>query len=174
MRVFLQNCGWQEGSERISLVVDLTHFETQESEHKYDAIESACLSVKADDDVSAFIEHEFSRSWAIEAMSADDAEKWRSSFCIVLSDKDTGDYLGFAAINTANRNWFGPMGVRRDCRSKGLGRLLVKSAFLRAKENGINSLILPWVNEKEMFYNNIIQDIERQVFFKFETDLPTK
>ena len=79
-------------------------------------------------------------------------------FCIVLSDKDRRDYLGFAAINTANRNWFGPMGVRRDCRSRGLGWLLVQSAFLKAKENGINSLILPWVNEKETFYRNVIPD----------------
>ena len=112
--------------------------------------------------------HFFSRSWAIEAMSADDTDESKASFCIVLSDIDTGDYLGFAACNTANRNWFGPLGVRSDCRSKGLVRMLVQSAFLKAKKSGINSFILPWVNEKEAFYRNVIPDLERHVFYKFE------
>ncbi len=169
----LNKNGWEKTSHRINLNIEIEHqydfdkeIETILLENK--EIELSVNRIQPGDDTFKFIKQEFSYSWALESVSSFSN---CNSFCSVLKDSGSNEFLGFAAVNTANPNWFGPMGVRKDLRSKGFGKLLVLHAFYNAQKLGTSSLILPWVNEKEVFYKKIFKNVERYVFLKFQKEI---
>ncbi len=168
---FLLGCGWERLSDRISLNANLENIEPDVVH--LDELQSAMPDVsleiageKIRNKLLRFVYDEFSESWAAQTERAFEGEE--QSYCSVVIDKKSDKILGFATVNTANPNWFGPMGVRADARKNGLGSMLVMHALQHAKERGVKRLIFPWINEKEAFYKSIIGDAERVVFGKFE------
>ena len=114
-------------------------------------------------EVLGFIETEFSQSWAKETESAFIPE--HPAFCSIARDSK-GKIIGFATIHSCNPNWFGPMGVKKKLRKGGIGRLLLCHSVLHAKDQGTKKLLLPWINDKDAFYCNIIGDMEKHTYFK--------
>lgn len=115
------------------------------------------------DELLAFIESEFSKSWARETEPAFDTKS--PAFCSIARDPQN-NIIGFAAIHSCNPNWFGPMGVNAKLRKGGIGRLLVCHSLLYAKDQGTEKLLLPWINDKDAFYCKIIGEMEKHIYLK--------
>lgn len=168
--IFLEKKGWQRISERINLNVDLSKMAINSPPlEKPVDISLAIADKDSKEKVLKFVDSEFSRSWTDETEDAFSANAQK--FCFITTEKSSGDVLGFATVNTANPNWFGPMGVRPDMRGKGLGKLLASHALLRAKEVGLKQIVLPWINEKESFYRKIVAAAEKVIFYKYQAEL---
>jgi GNAT superfamily N-acetyltransferase len=159
-RSFLQAGGWQEGSERISLLAEIGPCST--------AGKAADVHAAGPGDapeLMAFIEMTFGRSWALESEPA--VQRRNDAFCIVSRARDTGEVVGFAAVHATNPGWLGPMGVHPDLRGQGMGKRLLVAALTTAAERGSRDLMFPWVNESEGFYRSVLPDARRLVFRKF-------
>ncbi len=163
--------GWQYQSERISLFMRLNELSFGRSDLDALLKEKSSLTLQSanpeeDKEVTAFVEHEFSASWAKEACAA--IHNPDNAFCLILRNTESQEVIGFAAVNGTNPNWFGPMGVRSALRKQGLGHLLVYHALLTARDKGMTHLLIPWINGKQTFYSDFVIKTQWQVYYKFE------
>jgi GNAT superfamily N-acetyltransferase len=85
-----------------------------------------------------FIEQEFGRIWRFEAEHA------RKVFYV----EENGQVAGFAAHDANNRGlgFFGPTGVARRHRGKGLGRKLLLAALADMRRQGYHQAVIPWTD----------------------------
>ncbi|HEX8153475.1 MAG TPA: GNAT family N-acetyltransferase [Thermoanaerobaculia bacterium] len=95
------------------------------------------------DDVLAFVEREFGRIWRFEAASA----------LRLFSIDHDGELAGFAAIEANNRGLgtFGPTGVAKHLRGRGLGRELLLQALAGLAELGYRRAVIPWTDALEFY-----------------------
>ena len=172
-RGLLASRGWQAGSRRINLEGTLG----AESASRHQAAAASLMrpgtvaEVAGESNEAAtrrFIEREFSASWAIEAERG--LAGGGDPFCSVLREQD-GAVLGFAAMNTTNPNWFGPMGVRADVRGRGLGAWLVHHALAEAATRGTHRYLLPWVNDNAVFYRHVLGSLQERGYLKMKKKL---
>ena len=105
-RGLLESAGWTMPSERVSLHWPLDNVERDDV--PLDGVEiQVCGEAALVEKVRRFIERTFSPSWARECAPA--LESRELARCQVALDAQTREVLGFAAVNTTNPNWFGPM-----------------------------------------------------------------
>ena len=166
-RSLLNDCGWHESSNRLSLLVnpaECDHNDTLFTQllAKNSTYTTSNLTV-ADPELKTFISKYFSTSWALEVEFG--LINIPAAHCTVLKNI-AGDIVGFAAVHAVNRNWFGPMGIKDELRGRGLGKLILLHAMRQATENGINSLILSGVNDKAQFYRKIFPNAKDILFKK--------
>lgn len=67
-----------------------------------------------------------------------------------------GELLGFACYDASAKGFFGPIGVRDDCRGHNVGRALLVRTLTAMRENGYAYAIIGWVNEAEHFYRKAV------------------
>lgn len=98
--------------------------------------------------VLAFIEREFGRMWRFEVTPAFDRELPPLFF----SDEN-GAVTGFAAHDVNNRGlgFFGPTGVARAARGRGLGRQLLLASLADLRRLGHERAIIPWTDALEFY-----------------------
>jgi GNAT superfamily N-acetyltransferase len=96
------------------------------------------------DRVLAFIEREFGRIWRFEASNAGD-----NLFYVEVD----GNIAGFAAHDANNRGlgFFGPTGVARAHRSRGLGAALLRASLADLHRLGYKRAIIPWTDALEFY-----------------------
>ena len=178
IQYFLKQLGWNQGSNRISLDVNIPSLPTHCKQiNPFSDTQKSLVFDVADSEekkrfLFKFIEQEFSRSWALESLPAAYNDDNKSSFCCYVTGKNANDIYGFAAVGTANPGWFGPMGVKSEARMGGIGKLLVRNSLMLAKKRGIERLIISWVNDAEPFYRNVLgATVSRVIFLKYEKSL---
>jgi GNAT superfamily N-acetyltransferase len=97
--------------------------------------------------VLAFIEKEFGRIWRFEAGNAGD------NLFYVEAD---GNIAGFAAHDANNRGlgFFGPTGVARALRGRGLGGRLLHASLADLRRLGYDRAVIPWTDAID-FYRKV-------------------
>jgi GNAT superfamily N-acetyltransferase len=94
--------------------------------------------------VLTFIEQEFGRIWRFEASNAGD-----NLFYVEVD----GNVAGFAAHDANNRGlgFFGPTGVARAHRGRGLGGALLRASLADLYRLGYERAIIPWTDALEFY-----------------------
>jgi len=92
----------------------------------------------------SFIEKEFGRIWRFEASNADD-----NLFYVEVD----GNIAGFAAHDANNRGlgFFGPTGVARQHRGRGLGAALLRASLADLCRLGYERAIIPWTDALDFY-----------------------
>lgn len=91
-----------------------------------------------------FIEKEFGRIWRFEASNAID-----NLFFVEID----GDVAGFAAHDANNRGlgFFGPTGVARAHRGRGLGARLLQASLSDLRRLGHERVVIPWTDAIDFY-----------------------
>jgi len=100
------------------------------------------------DSVLSFIEKEFGRIWRFEASRA--FENDPATLVYVEAD---GEIAGFAAHDANNRGlgFFGPTGVARAHRGRGLGAKLLHASLADLHRLGYERVIIPWTDAIDFY-----------------------
>ena len=95
-----------------------------------------------------FIEREFGKIWRFEATPAFDADPPN---CFIT--EDAGEITGFVVHNVNNRGlgFFGPTGVAKSMRGRGLGRQLLLASLAHMHRLGFARVIIPWTDALEFY-----------------------
>jgi GNAT superfamily N-acetyltransferase len=96
------------------------------------------------DRILVFIEKEFGRIWRFEASNAGD-----NLFYVEVD----GNMAGFAAHDANNRGlgFFGPTGVARAHRGRGLGAILLRTSLADLRRLGYERAIIPWTDALDFY-----------------------
>ena len=100
--------------------------------------------------VLSFVAHEFGKSWRFEAARAFETER-PAAFISVDNDEITG----FAVHDANNRGLgtFGPTGVAKSMRGRGIGCQLLLASLEDLHSMGYSRAIIPWTSALD-FYRN--------------------
>ncbi len=90
-----------------------------------------------------FIEQEFGRIWRFECSRAE----------ALFFTEEGSEITGFAAIEANNRGLgtFGPTGVAKHMRGRGLGCRLVRAALTALHNRGYERAIIPWTDALDFY-----------------------
>ena len=185
LRSVMTNRGWQISSERINRIIDMKNLRISQVDLTKQLQKTTCgnfadphldtdkmrkysIAIVVPNDkkeLYSFISNEFSKSWAEESIAGCRIDN--AAFCSIIKD-NSGNIVGFAAVNASNPNWFGPMGVKTSLRGQGLGKLLVVHSLLHVVETfpKTEQILLPWINDKDSFYCSILGDMEKHTYRK--------
>jgi GNAT superfamily N-acetyltransferase len=132
---FFVKRGYAETAKTRNLEVDLSGFAASESGGRATALQQ--------DRVLSFIEHEFGRIWRFEASKAFDREE-----PTLFIEEHDGEIAGFAAHDVNNRGlgFFGPTGVKKSLRGKGIGCRLLLASLADLHRLGYEKAIIPWTD----------------------------
>jgi GNAT superfamily N-acetyltransferase len=102
------------------------------------------VSAESRERVLAFIEREFGRIWRFEASNAGD-----NLFYVEID----GNIAGFAAHDANNRGlgFFGPTGVARAHRGRGLGAALLRASLADLRRLGYERAVIPWTDALDFY-----------------------
>jgi GNAT superfamily N-acetyltransferase len=141
-RAFLESQGYSPSAETDNLLADLRDLPSLPA----DAVRRAIPEER--DDVLAFIEREFGRIWRFEATPAFDASPPNAFIATV-----DGTFAGFAVHESNNRGLgtFGPTGVARPMRGRGLGRDLLLASLAGLHRLGYDQAVIPWTDALEFY-----------------------
>lgn len=105
-------------------------------------------------DVLDFVEQEFGRIWRFEAAHA------RKVFYV----EENGQVAGFAAHDGNNRGlgFFGPTGVAKQHRGKGLGRKLLLASLADMRQQGYHQAIIPWTDAIDFYARSCGAEIQHR------------
>jgi GNAT superfamily N-acetyltransferase len=90
-----------------------------------------------------FVQHEFGKIWRFEVTSAFD----RDPPPLVVTEED-GRITGFAGYDLNNRGlgWFGPTGVAKALRGRGLGGSLLLASLEAMQQLDYTRAVIPWTD----------------------------
>ncbi|HEV7426049.1 MAG TPA: GNAT family N-acetyltransferase [Thermoanaerobaculia bacterium] len=102
------------------------------------------VSTQSREPLLTFIEKEFGRIWRFEASNAGD-----NLFFVEVD----GNIAGFAAHDANNRGlgFFGPTGVARAHRGRGLGAALLRASLADLQCLGYERAIIPWTDALDFY-----------------------
>jgi ribosomal protein S18 acetylase RimI-like enzyme len=66
------------------------------------------------------------------------------------------EIIGFACYESTAKGFFGPIGVSKEVRGKGIGVLLTKKCLVAMKEAGYGYAIIGWVTDAVPFYQKSV------------------
>lgn len=136
---FFGKRGYVQTAETMNLAVELAGLPVVESSR----------AVHADRDrILSFIEREFGRIWRFEAAKAFDDELPR-----IFVTEEHGELTGFAAHDVNNRGlgFFGPTGVRKEMRGRGLGCALLLASLADLHRLGYAQAVIPWTDALDFY-----------------------
>ena len=98
--------------------------------------------------VLGFIAREFGRIWRFEAAKAFERDEPP-----LFVTEEQGELTGFAAHDVNNRGlgFFGPTGVRKDMRGRGLGCALLLASLADLHRLGYQHAIIPWTDALDFY-----------------------
>jgi GNAT superfamily N-acetyltransferase len=135
---FLKNHGWRESAATWNL------------ECRAGGPPAACRRATHADRtrILNFIEHEFGKIWRFEAAHAFD----RNSPTLFIAEEN-GNLAGFAAHDVNNRGlgFFGPTGVARAMRGRGIGTQLLRASLGDLHSMGFTRVIIPWTDALDFY-----------------------
>jgi GNAT superfamily N-acetyltransferase len=100
------------------------------------------------DRVLAFVEREFGRIWRFEAAKAFEREVPPAFIA-----EEGGEITGFAVHDVNNRGlgFFGPTGVAKSMRGKGVGCRLLLASLADLRDMGYARAVIPWTDALEFY-----------------------
>jgi GNAT superfamily N-acetyltransferase len=104
--------------------------------------------------VLAFIEHHFGKIWRFESSRA----------MGIVTREENGDITGFAAYEANNRGLgtFGPTGVAKPMRGRGIGGELLMDALAGLRELGYDKAIIPWTDAIEFYRKSSLAEVAHE------------
>jgi GNAT superfamily N-acetyltransferase len=98
--------------------------------------------------VLAFIEREFGKIWRFEAASAFDEDE-----PLAFVTEEDGEITGFAVHEVNNRGlgFFGPTGVAKSMRGRGLGCALLQASLADLHRMGHGRVVIPWTDALDFY-----------------------
>ncbi len=98
--------------------------------------------------VLSFVEREFGRIWRFEAAKAFERELPPAFIA-----EDAGEITGFAVHDVNNRGlgFFGPTGVAKSMRGKGIGCRLLLASLADLRRMGYARAVIPWTDALEFY-----------------------
>lgn len=91
-----------------------------------------------------FVKETFRQSWADETMKAILADK-----CYVAVKNQ--EVIGFCCYDISQLDVLGPIGVKPECREKGIGKILLLKSLLSMKELGYAYAIIGWAGPQDFY-----------------------
>jgi len=154
---FFTKRGFRETANTSNLVADLG-IESRES-----GVGVNRVTPETRDRILTFIENEFGRIWRFEASNAGD-----NLFYVEVE----GEIAGFAAHDANNRGlgFFGPTGVARQHRGRGLGAALLRASLADLRRLGYERAIIPWTDALD-FYRKACGATEAARFVTLSRDV---
>jgi N-acetylglutamate synthase-like GNAT family acetyltransferase len=137
-RAFFAARGFVETQVTHNLEVDLTDVDSQATRPTHaDAAR-----------VLAFVEREFGRIWRFEAAKAFERE-----VPPVFIAEENGQITGFAVHDVNNRGlgFFGPTGVLKSMRGRGVGCRLLLASLADLRRLGYARAVIPWTDALEFY-----------------------
>lgn len=100
------------------------------------------------EEVLAFIEREFGRIWRFEVTPA-----FARGTPPLFITEEAGAITGFAAHDVNNRGlgFFGPTGVVKTMRGRGLGKRLLLASLADLRTMGFSRVVIPWTDAVEFY-----------------------
>ncbi|HYR28969.1 MAG TPA: GNAT family N-acetyltransferase, partial [Thermoanaerobaculia bacterium] len=137
---FFAKRGYVPKATTWNLEVDLGGFAASESGGRAAALQQ--------DRVLAFIEAEFGRIWRFEAAKAFERE-----IPTIFIEEHDGEIAGFAAHDVNNRGlgFFGPTGVKKSLRGRGIGGRLVRASLADLRRLGYRNAVIPWTDALDFY-----------------------
>lgn len=129
------------------------NYDTREDKLKENSISIKKASIIDKDRILGFVRSAFpnEKDWPNEceyALFNNPVSCW-----IAVMDKEI---IGFACYDATAKGFFGPTGVREDCRGLGAGRALALRSFYSMREAGYAYAIIGWTAGKAIgFYQKI-------------------
>ena len=104
------------------------------------------------DGILTFIENEFGRIWRFEAARAFENDP-PTMFLTTIDGEAGGEIAGFAAHDANNRGlgFFGPTGVARAQRGRGLGARLLHASLADLRRLGHDRAVIPWTDAVDFY-----------------------
>lgn len=136
---FLKNRGYEPKAETHNLDTPTRRLEDSTTRRP---------SPAESDRVLSFIEKEFGRIWRFEAGRA-----FETNTPQILITEDADAITGFAAYDVNNRGlgFFGPTGVAKDRRGRGLGCRLLLDTLSAMRDLGYERAVIPWTDAIEFY-----------------------
>jgi mycothiol synthase len=150
---FLKKLGFRKGSERVNLSVDLNTISdekppnqkgkfTIERAHKEDIEHLTLLE---------FMDRKYRWSYWPEEIKLSFVNSPLSTF-IARDTKSHNAIIGWATHSVGYPGCFGPTGVSKKVRGKGLGGLLLRWCLWDLKNQGLEKCIIRWVGENTTYF----------------------
>jgi|GEM_PF-2075582 len=145
---FLKTNGFKHGGERQNLGFSIPD-DMQEPPSQCDGITVTRASLGDFDAIVKFVGRHFTGFWSEEIQLA-----FKNDPVSAFIAKDSsGSVVGFAGHSIQFPGSFGPTGVLKSLRGKGLGGTLLKWCAFDIKNEGMNKMIIMWVEGDTMkFY----------------------
>jgi ribosomal protein S18 acetylase RimI-like enzyme len=155
--LFLKSLGFKKYEERINLKVDLNSLETYVLPKKLNTVEISRATLE---DKEELISLKF-MPWKYRMIFW--ADEIKSSFqnrpitTFVAKEKEENKIIGWATHSVSFPGSFGPTGVSKKYRKKGIGKLLLKWCVWDLKQSKVNPMIIRWIDKKTLsFYSKSI------------------
>jgi GNAT superfamily N-acetyltransferase len=135
---FLHNRGWSEVASTQNLITaDLPS-----------TIREQRATAARRDEILTFIEREFGRIWRFEASHA-----FENDPPTLFISEENGAITGFAAHDANNRGlgFFGPTGIAKSHRGRGLGKRLLLASLADLRRLGHDHAIIPWTDALDFY-----------------------
>ncbi len=100
--------------------------------------------------VLGFVQQEFGDGWMHECEQALCTQP--ATCYVAVKDKQV---IGFGCFEATAKNYFGPVGVQKDCRAGGVGAALTLACLHAMWEMGYAYAIIGWVGDARGFYEKI-------------------
>ena len=98
-----------------------------------------------------FVRENFQEMWVNEAEYA--ISQLPVTCFIAVKD---GEILGFSCYDTSAKGFFGPIGVKKDLRSGGVGKALLLRTLHAMRDVGYGYAIIGWVGSAAGFYEKVV------------------
>ena len=98
-----------------------------------------------------FVSENFGEGWRGETMYA---LMQQPPTCYIATID--GKLVGFACYDSSAKDFFGPTGVDKECRGKGIGEALLRRVLVAMRESGYAYAIIGWVGDAKEFYEKTV------------------
>lgn len=159
-RAFFHVRGYLENRWTYNLDADLTNLPSPATDVRRPSHEES-------DRVLAFIEREFGAIWRFEASKAFEREQ-----PLAVISEENGEITGFAVHDVNNRGlgFFGPTGVAKSMRGRGIGGALLIASLSDMRRLGFAHAVIPWTDALA-FYKKVCNAEPAHRFVTFSKEL---
>ena len=149
---FLKKLGFRKGSERVNLSVDLTSISEEKLPNQKDEF---MIERAREEDIEnlaplVFMDKKYRLSYWPQEIRLSFTNSPISTF--IARDTKNNKIVGWATHSVGFPGCFGPTGVSRKVRGRGLGGLLLKWCLWDLKNQGNNECIIRWVGENTTYF----------------------
>ncbi len=114
-----------------------------------------------------FVKEEFFGDWCEEAKLSFSNEPPTTYIAI---EKYTDEVVGFATYNAQFYGSFGPTGIKKELRGKGIGSILLKWTLLDMKANGQKKCQILWVvGDTVKYYSKVVNAYIGEIYFPMKS-----